>query len=163
MAERLVAPLEKAYAVPGHEVDELLLLTSWFRTRPDELRQTSPLKRVSELLELAAQNQNAIKGREYVVSDIPILQIMGASSGYIAVLVLALYVNSEEVKKLYLTPAFLWLIGPLLMLWITRLWLFTSRGQMNQDPIVWAARDPKTWMTAAATGLILYLATTVAL
>ncbi|MEP7346432.1 MAG: UvrB/UvrC motif-containing protein [Gemmatimonadaceae bacterium] len=49
MAERLIAPLEKAYAVPGHEVDELLLLTSWFRTRPDELRQTSPLKRVSEL------------------------------------------------------------------------------------------------------------------
>lgn len=49
MAERLVAPDERSYAVPGHEVDELLLLTSWFKTRPDELRQTSPLRRVGEL------------------------------------------------------------------------------------------------------------------
>jgi excinuclease ABC subunit C len=49
MAERLIAPGEASHAVPGHEVDELLLLTSWFRTRPEELQQTSPLKRVSEL------------------------------------------------------------------------------------------------------------------
>jgi excinuclease ABC subunit C len=49
VAERLVAPDERSNAVPGHEVDELLLLTSWFRTRPEELQRTASLTRIGDL------------------------------------------------------------------------------------------------------------------
>ena len=61
---------------------------------------------------------------------------MGGASGYLAVLVLALYINSDEVVKLYTKPAVLWLICPLLLFWISRMWLLAHRGQIDEDPIV---------------------------
>jgi 4-hydroxybenzoate polyprenyltransferase len=125
------------------------------------------VKRVAELIELqkrGARNPQAeIKGREYSTQDIPILQTMGTASGYLAVLVLALYINSPEVLELYRTPEVLWLIAPLLLLWMTRLWIVTTRGYMDEDPIFFAIKDPETWITAVITGLILFVATVVAI
>jgi 4-hydroxybenzoate polyprenyltransferase len=123
-------------------------------------------KRVAELLQLQddiSGERSAIehvRGREYGVRDATMLQIMGASSGYLAVLVLALYINSPEVARLYRTQELLWLLAPALLLWITRLWVVTSRGYMNEDPIAFAIRDPETWATAAVTATILYVAAT---
>jgi 4-hydroxybenzoate polyprenyltransferase/phosphoserine phosphatase len=121
------------------------------------------VKRVAELVDLRERDATAanpkLRGREYNVQDIPILQTMGSSSGYLAVLVLALYINSAEVLELYRSPQLLWLIAPLLLLWVTRLWVVTTRGYMNDDPIFFAIKDPETWITAACTGLILVGAT----
>ncbi len=127
------------------------------------------VKRVAELIELqkrqaaAGQLTGSIRGREYGIEDIQILQIMGATSGYIAVLVLALYINSPDVTKLYATPEILWLIAPLMLLWITRLWVITTRGYMDDDPIFFAIKDPETWVTAALTAVILAAASTLTL
>lgn len=127
------------------------------------------VKRVAELIELKAQHADSqagtskAKGREYSIDDIPILQMLGASSGYLAVLVLALYINSPEVSDLYSTPQLLWLIAPLMLLWVTRLWMVTARGYMNEDPILFAIKDPETWVTAAITAAILFVATNVTL
>lgn len=123
-------------------------------------------KRVAELIDMrrritAAGGQMPaarIRGREYGLEDIPILQVMGASSGYLAVLVLALYIDSPDVATQYGNPHLLWLIAPLMLLWVTRLWLVTTRGYMNDDPVVFAIKDPETWVTAAVTALILVLA-----
>ena len=124
------------------------------------------VKRVAELIELLKRGSNnpsiEIRGREYSTQDIPILQTMGAASGYLAVLVLALYINSPEVRELYRSPEILWLIVPLLLLWVTRLWIVTTRGHMDEDPIFFAIKDPETWITAVMTGLILVAATVVA-
>jgi 4-hydroxybenzoate polyprenyltransferase/phosphoserine phosphatase len=121
------------------------------------------VKRVAELVDLRDRETTAanskLRGREYNVQDIPILQTMGSSSGYLAVLVLALYINSAEVLQLYQSPQVLWLIAPLLLLWVTRLWVVTARGYMDEDPIFFAIKDPETWVTAACTGLILVGAT----
>lgn len=123
------------------------------------------VKRVAELLELKAKQQlesgspATARGREYSVEDIPILQIMGAASGYLAVLVLALYINSPEVSELYGAPQLLWLIAPLMLLWVTRLWVVTTRGYMDEDPILFAVKDPETWLTAGITAVILTAAT----
>jgi 4-hydroxybenzoate polyprenyltransferase len=120
------------------------------------------IKRVAELVELRDRDSGTaakIHGREYNVQDIPVLQTMGACSGYLAVLVLALYINSSDVLELYDSPQLLWLIAPLLLLWVTRLWLVTTRGYMNEDPIFFAIKDPETWITAALTSLILVGAT----
>ncbi len=123
------------------------------------------VKRVAELIELQRRQatigspSSHIRGREYAVEDIPILQIMGATSGYLAVLVLALYINSPDVTELYATPEILWLIAPLLLLWVTRLWVVTTRGYMDDDPIFFAIKDPETWVTATFTALILVAAT----
>jgi 4-hydroxybenzoate polyprenyltransferase len=121
-------------------------------------------KRVAELIEhgkLVEVNQRSsrdIRGREYTIDDTQILQTLGSATGYIAVLILALYINSPEVASLYATPWLLWLIAPAMLLWITRLWVVTSRGYMNEDPISFAIRDPETWATAGFTGLVLVAA-----
>lgn len=125
------------------------------------------VKRVAELIELRTRedqmqiNHGAVRGREYSTEDIDLLLSLGSSSGYLSVLVLALYINSPEVALLYATPEFLWLIAPLLLLWVTRLWMVTNRGYMHEDPILFALKDPETWITALATAVILALATLV--
>ncbi len=127
------------------------------------------VKRVAELVELQRRDAGSgvalsqIRGREYGTEDIPILQVMGATSGYLSVLVLALYIHSPEVARLYATPEILWLIAPLMLLWVTRLWVVTTRGYMYDDPIFFAIKDPETWITAAVTGCILVAATKISL
>jgi hypothetical protein len=86
------------------------------------------------------------------------LRTMGAASAYLAVLVLALYLNSDEVVKLYTKPAVLFLICPLLLFWTSRMWLLAHRGQINEDPIVAAARDPSSYVVGVLVLLVLYAA-----
>ena len=38
----------------------------------------------------------------------------------------------------------LWLISLLLFYWITRLWFFARRGALDDDPVLFALRDPHT-------------------
>ena len=76
-----------------------------------------------------------------------------------AVLVLALYLQSYEVTQLYSRPEFLWLVCPLALYWIMRAWLIASRGNMPDDPIVFALRDRVSYLVAGLTGLLILLAT----
>jgi len=98
-------------------------------------------KRYSEMYTLQKLGQAQAHGRGYLTDDMPILQSMGVSSGYLAVLVMALYINSSEVHTLYARPFALWAICPLLIFWISRVWVTTHRGQMHDDPVVFALRD----------------------
>lgn len=98
-------------------------------------------KRYSEMFTLQKLGQAQAHGRGYLTDDMPILQSMGVSSGYLAVLVMALYINSSEVHALYPRPFALWAICPLLIFWISRVWVTTHRGQMHDDPVVFALRD----------------------
>lgn len=79
--------------------------------------------------------------RGYTPADAPLLLALGCSSGFIAVLVLALYINSPASQRLYQQPQLLWLLCPLMLYWIARVWLITSRGGMHDDPTVFALRD----------------------
>jgi hypothetical protein len=99
------------------------------------------VKRYAELLVMAEDGKKDLHGRGYVASDLPLLISIGVANGAIAVLVLALYVNSPEVGLLYGRPQILWLMPPLMLYWISRIWLKTHRGEMHDDPIVFAAGD----------------------
>jgi hypothetical protein len=70
------------------------------------------------------------------------LGALGAAAGYLSVLVLALYINSANSHTLYGQPKALWLLCPLLLYWISRVWLLTQRGRMHDDPLLFALRDP---------------------
>lgn len=98
------------------------------------------LKRYTEL-NLMASDDGKVLGRGYHHSDAPMVASLGAASAYIAVLVMALYVDSEDVITLYQQPLLLWLSCPLLLYWISRAWLLAHRGQMHDDPIVFAVKD----------------------
>jgi 4-hydroxybenzoate polyprenyltransferase len=98
-------------------------------------------KRYSELRRLLHTSTEAAVGRGYLVSDIGLIESAGPASGYIAVLVLALYVDGEQMRLLYQTSWPLWLICPLLMYWIGRIWIYAKRGALSEEPIVFAVRD----------------------
>ena len=98
-------------------------------------------KRYAELESLLRANEGAASGRGYRVADIGLIESMGPASGYIAVLVLALYVNGEQMKMLYRNAWPLWLVCPVLMYWISRVWIKAKRGELSEDPIVFALRD----------------------
>lgn len=104
-------------------------------------------KRVAELTNLKKLKRFETIGRGYVVGDIPILTASGLSSAHLSVLVVALYINSDKVLRMYKTPEVLWLICPLLLYWTGRIWLITSRGEMHEDPIVFALRDGTSQIT----------------
>ncbi|MEO7359404.1 MAG: UbiA family prenyltransferase [Gemmatimonadaceae bacterium] len=99
-------------------------------------------KRHSELMELDdSLTGKGIPGREYRSDDLMILISQGSASGYSAVLVLALYVDSDAVRQQYRHPEIIWLICPLVLYWINKLWLNSQRRQIYDEPIVWAVRN----------------------
>jgi len=98
-------------------------------------------KRCAELVSLMQIGRVRAGGRDYAVSDLNSLSIMGTASGYLSVLVLALFINSEDITVRYSNPQTLWLLCPLMLYWISRLWLKTGRGEMHDDPVVFALVD----------------------
>jgi 4-hydroxybenzoate polyprenyltransferase len=116
------------------------------------------LKRYAELTGFEAGEQEPLKRRGYQRRDREWLGAMGGASGYLSVLVLALYINSEEVVVLYRAPLLLWLICPLLLYWTGRLWLKAYRGQIHEDPIVATVRDPISYLLGALVALVLVAA-----
>ncbi|MFT4518375.1 MAG: 4-hydroxybenzoate polyprenyltransferase/phosphoserine phosphatase [Halioglobus sp.] len=98
-------------------------------------------KRYAELKALEGQPHAWAGGRGYNVDDMPLISQLGATSGYIATLVLALYIDSPEVITIHSNEQLMWLLCPLLMYWIGRIWLVANRGQLAQDPVIFATRD----------------------
>lgn len=98
-------------------------------------------KRYAELINLKLDSEENIPGRQYSKIDLYTIMSQGAASGYASVLVLALYINSSEVMKNYSHPEVFWLTCPLLLYWINKLWLNSQRGEMHDDPLVWALEN----------------------
>ncbi|MET3106077.1 4-hydroxybenzoate polyprenyltransferase/phosphoserine phosphatase [Oxalobacteraceae bacterium GrIS 2.11] len=117
------------------------------------------VKRYAELDALQRQGKLKAAGRGYHVEDLPILQSMGAASGFLCVLILALYINSPEVLKLYRLPQVIWFLCVLLLFWISRVWLITHRGDMHDDPVVFAIKDPVSIVVGVLVGLTVLIAT----
>jgi 4-hydroxybenzoate polyprenyltransferase len=115
-------------------------------------------KRYSELKLMMKSGRTETAGRGYTTDDVALLQSSGLSSGYIAVLVLALYVNSDVAQKMYSHPRLMWLLCPLLLYWVTRVWFKTSRGQMDDDPVIFALRDRPSLYVAAVAALLIFAA-----
>jgi 4-hydroxybenzoate polyprenyltransferase len=99
------------------------------------------VKRYAEISEAPDTGTVKIHGRGYSTRDLPLLLNLGVASGYCTVVVMALYVNSSDSLLLYSHSKPLWLVCPLLLYWISRIWLLAARGQMNEDPLVFALRD----------------------
>jgi len=104
------------------------------------------VKRYAELLAARSRSVQQLSRRGYEVADTELVQSTGLASGYLAVLVIGLYVSSEDVRQLYATPALLWLICPLLLYWITRIWFLARRGRVSEDPVLFAATDPVSYV-----------------
>jgi 4-hydroxybenzoate polyprenyltransferase len=100
------------------------------------------VKRYAELFQAqAAGSSEKTRGRGYWPGDLYMIASLGAAAGYMAILVLALYVNDVNTTQLYGHPKVIWMACPLLLFWISRMWMLAHRGHMNEDPLVFAIRD----------------------
>jgi len=83
---------------------------------------------------------------------------MGTASGYVAVLVLALYVESDTAQSLYGRNQVIWFLCPLLLYWISHIWLNAHRGKMPDDPVVFATHDRVSRILMVLMALVILLA-----
>ena len=115
-------------------------------------------KRFCELNLLLRTGKEKATGRGYSTSDLPIVQTMGVGSGYLSVLIFALYITSDAVSKVYEEPRVLWLACPLLLYWMSRMWLFAQRGHLRGDPLLFALSDRTSYFCIALLALVMYFA-----
>jgi 4-hydroxybenzoate polyprenyltransferase len=115
-------------------------------------------KRYTELTRAIKNQQTQLAGRNYQVGDLEIIQSIGPGSGYMAVLVFCTYINSDLVRTLYRHPNVLWLICPVLMYWITRLWFLARRQALHDDPVVFALTDRVSLMAGALVMCLILIA-----
>ena len=111
-------------------------------------------KRFAEIAVSQSEGRDHLPGRDYRVSDAPVILTIGVSSAFMAVLVLALYVNSDVVTVLYKTPLAIWGAVPVLLLWVSSLWFRLWRGEVSDDPVLFALRDRVSLICGAAMLLI---------
>jgi 4-hydroxybenzoate polyprenyltransferase len=107
------------------------------------------VKRCAELEEIIAEaDAKLAPGRGYQSRDLPSLRAMGMSSGFLSVMVLTLYIDSQHGRDQYAEPEWLWAAAPLLLLWVMRIWLKTGRRELHgEDPLQFALRDYFSWLT----------------
>ncbi|MFM0178355.1 UbiA family prenyltransferase [Paraburkholderia aspalathi] len=116
------------------------------------------VKRYAELHSMKERGLVKTRGRGYVASDLSLISSLGTSSGYLAVLVLALYIQDAKTASMYRHPQVIWLACPLLLYWVSRTWIIAHRGLMHDDPIVFAARDRVSLAVVVLCGLVFWAA-----
>jgi len=108
------------------------------------------VKRYSELTSVLTKGQHGTHGRDYLISDLPLIEMLGIVSGFASVVVMALYMNGGSIAELYIHQDVVWLTVPILLYWISRIWVKAHRGEMHDDPVVFAATDPLSLLSIAS-------------
>jgi 4-hydroxybenzoate polyprenyltransferase len=116
------------------------------------------VKRSTELATMLEAGRERASGRGYHAGDLPVVNQIGVASGLLSVLVLALYINSEGVAQMYAHPQLIWLLCPLVLYWIGRMWVLCNRGEIEDDPVVFAIKDSRTHWVVICALLVLLVA-----
>jgi hypothetical protein len=112
-------------------------------------------KRYSELLHANNLIASGNSGRGYHVDDRELLLAFGVGSSFSAVVIFSLYVQSQDVRVLYLSPEWLLLLCPIVLYWLGRTWLLAHRGELKEDPVTLAIRDRVSYAVALAAALVI--------
>ena len=144
-------------AVVGVAASPWLLVFSMFL-----FTSLSFAKRLTEVLRFAEKStdiEGKVSGRGYFVADTPFILSMGVSSGMASILIMVLYLTQDAfMVDFYGNSVWLWAIPPMLFLWLSRIWMIAQRGELMDDPVVFATRDPKSLMICAVVGVAFILA-----
>ena len=116
------------------------------------------VKRFSELRNLQERGEKPANGRGYLAADTEQLRSFGTMSGIAAVIIFTLYINNGETLALYRHPGRMWLIVPLLLWWIFRVWLLASRGELDEDPVIFALTDRMSLLIGLCIAMVAVLA-----
>lgn len=117
------------------------------------------VKRFAELQVQLLHGKHKAHGRGYLTDDAPLVQMLGVAAGFSSVLVLALYLNSEDVLRLYSNPHWVWGNVPVMLFWISWVWLRAHRGDMHDDPLIFAVKDKASLLAGVAFAVFLAVGT----
>lgn len=117
------------------------------------------VKRYAELEVQLLNGKEELHGRGYRTADATLIQTMGITAGYASVLVLALYLNSDAVVKLYRAPELIWGAVPVMLFWVSWMWMQAHRGKMHDDPLVFAVKDRASLAAGAIFAAVMFLGT----
>ena len=115
------------------------------------------VKRYAELYALQ-KDRSSLQVRGYYPADLELITVNGTVSGYLSVLVAALYINGDRASGIYRHPELLWLVCPLLLYWVSRIWMLAHRGEVNDDPLLFAIKDRTSYVVGACIAAVLVLA-----
>jgi 4-hydroxybenzoate polyprenyltransferase/phosphoserine phosphatase len=115
------------------------------------------VKRYAELLIQSHSGKHKVHGRGYYTTDEPLVLNMGVTAGYASAVVLALYLNSDNVLMLYEQPEAVWGAVPVLLFWISWIWMQAHRGNMHDDPLVFAVKDRASRLAGLVFGAVLVI------
>jgi 4-hydroxybenzoate polyprenyltransferase/phosphoserine phosphatase len=113
------------------------------------------VKRYAELESQQASGRSKLHGRGYHTGDATLIQTMGITAGQASVLVLALYLNSDAITRLYKNPELLWGAVPVMLFWVHWMWMQAHRGLMHDDPLVFAVKDRTSLVAGLAVGVFI--------
>ena len=116
------------------------------------------VKRFSELEGLRESGKSVTNGRGYFISDLEQLRSLGTGAAYAAVVVMTMYISNPETSSLYAHTTRLWLVVPVLLLWLSQVWMLASRGKMHDDPVVWACTDKRSLLLGVVMALVVWWA-----
>lgn len=116
------------------------------------------VKRFSEMEGLRESGKSVTNGRGYFVNDLEQLRVLGTGAAYAAVVVMTLYITNPETTLLYRHTARLWLVVPVVLLWLSQVWMLASRGQMHDDPVVWACTDKRSLLLGVLMAVVIWWA-----
>ncbi|HEX4330811.1 MAG TPA: UbiA family prenyltransferase [Usitatibacter sp.] len=116
-------------------------------------------KRFAEVSNVAARDESRVGGRGYAAGDGDILAMLGVACAGLSALVFALYITSPQVVVLYSAPAILWIAVPVLLYWMSRVWFLAHRGELHEDPLLFALRDPASYVTGLVVVAVVIAAT----
>ncbi|HSU18191.1 MAG TPA: hypothetical protein VLI45_00480, partial [Acidobacteriaceae bacterium] len=116
------------------------------------------VKRFSELESLRERGGTKTAGRGYLVTDLEQLRAIGTGSMFAAVVVMTLYINNPETARLYHHTARLWLVDIILLLWLSQVWMLASRGEMHDDPVVWAITSRRSLFLGLVMAIVVWSA-----
>jgi len=137
-------------AVVEHNLSFWLLAFSFFL-----FLSLAFIKRYAELEVQLLGAKVKIHGRGYHTQDASMIQTMGIVAGYSSVLLLALYLNSEVVLRLYAAPELIWGAVPIMLFWVSWMWMQAHRGKMHEDPLVFAVKDAASLLSGATFIIVL--------
>jgi 4-hydroxybenzoate polyprenyltransferase len=116
------------------------------------------VKRFGELENLRERGGAVSNGRGYFVSDLEQLRALGTGAAYAGVIIMVLYIRDPDTRLLYGHPYLLWLVIPVLLLWLSQVWMLASRGEMHDDPVVWALTDKRSLLLGLLMAIVIWLA-----
>ena len=116
-------------------------------------------KRINDLAKTKLQASESLRHRAYQAQDLNALVALAAATSNIAVLVLILYLNSQQGERLYRHPQFLWLMCVPLLYWFSRILMLANRGKLADDPIHFATKDRITYIVLGMMAAIAVAAT----